>query len=69
MNKMRLILTAAVAATFFIFDAAVPTPASARWWDYPHSGYCTPGTCTRLGGWRALNIRNCLPRPNCPQTR
>jgi hypothetical protein len=48
----------------FMFDAAFPTPAAARWWDYPHSGYCPPGTCNKIGGWRALNVRNCRPA-NC----
>jgi len=64
MGKMHLVLVAAFAAAFFIFDAALPTPAAARWWDYPHSGYCPPGTCNKIGGWRALNVRNCRPA-NC----
>ena len=67
MTRLNLVLIAAIAAMFFIFDAALPTPASARWWDYPHSGYCNPGTCTKSSGYRALNVRNCLPRPNCAQ--
>jgi hypothetical protein len=65
MSKMHLVLAAAIAATFLIFDVASPTPASARWWDYPHSGYCFPGTCTKSGGWRALNVRNCRPAAYC----
>jgi hypothetical protein len=64
MNNLRLVLVAAIAATFFIFDAAFPAPAAARWWDYPNSGYCPPGTCNKIGGWRALNVRNCRPA-NC----
>jgi hypothetical protein len=64
MSRFHLILTAAIAATFFIFDAALPTPASARWWDYPNSGYCNAGACNKVGGWRALNVRNCSPA-NC----
>jgi hypothetical protein len=64
MVRLNLILIAAIAATFFIFDAAMSTPAFARWWDYPHSGYCPPGTCNKIGGWRALYVRNCSPA-NC----
>lgn len=65
MSKINLVLAAVIAAAFFMFDAALPSPASARWWDYPHSGYCPLGTCTRNGGWRALNVRNCRPAANC----
>jgi hypothetical protein len=66
MHKLHFVFVAAIAATFFIFDAAFPTPAAARWWDYPHSGYCPPGTCNKIGGWRALDVRNCRPA-NCPR--
>jgi hypothetical protein len=63
-HKLHLVSVAVIVATFLIFDAAFPTPASARWWDYPHSGYCPPGTCNKIGGWRALDVRNCRPA-NC----
>jgi hypothetical protein len=41
--------------------AAASTPSAARWFDYPHSGYCSAGTCNRAGGWRTLNVRACKP--------
>jgi len=59
MIRLNLVLIAAIAATFFIFDAAMSPPALAKWWDYPHSGYCPVGTCNKIGGWRALYVRNC----------
>lgn len=59
MSKLRLAPTAAAIAMFFMFDVAVSTPAAARWKDYPNSGYCPVGTCNLVGGWRALNVRNC----------
>jgi len=58
-TRMCFVAAAAVVAALIAFDAAITTPAFARWWDYPNSGYCPPGTCNKLGGWRALNIRNC----------
>lgn len=39
--------------------AVVSTPASARWFNPATSGYCAWGTCNRLGGIRAANIRRC----------
>jgi hypothetical protein len=63
-TRLNLVLAAAIAAAFLVFDAALPTPASARWWDYPNSGYCPFGTCNKAGGWRAINVRNCRPA-NC----
>jgi hypothetical protein len=68
MSKIYLVLAAAIVATLVIFDAAVPTPAAARWKDFPNSGYCPPGTCNMVGGWRALNVRNCRPA-NCSRSR
>jgi hypothetical protein len=59
MNKMHLVLAAAIVAMLLLFDAVIPTPALARWWDYPKSGYCPVGTCNLIGGWRALDVRNC----------
>ena len=63
-SRVCFIAAAAVVAALFIFDTALTTPAVARWWDYPNSGYCPPGTCNKIGGWRALNVRNCSPA-NC----
>ena len=63
-SKLCFIAAAAVVAALFVFDTALTTPAVARWWDYPNSGYCPPGTCNKIGGWRALNVRNCSPA-NC----
>jgi hypothetical protein len=59
MYKVHLVLVAAIVAIVFVRDAAMPTPAFARWYDYPHSGYCPVGTCNLVGGWRALYVRNC----------
>jgi hypothetical protein len=63
-SRLCFIAAAAIVAALFIFDTALTTPAVARWWDYPNSGYCPPGTCNKIGGWRALNVRNCSPA-NC----
>ena len=63
-SRLCFMAAAAVVAALFIFDTALTTPAVARWWDYPNSGYCPPGTCNKIGGWRALNVRNCSPA-NC----
>jgi hypothetical protein len=68
MNKIHLVLAAATVAIVLVCDAAIPTPAFARWFDYPHSGYCPVGTCNTIGGWRALNVRNCRPA-NCRRDR
>jgi hypothetical protein len=58
--KMPLVLAAAITAALALFDTmALSTPANARWFDYPHSGYCRIGTCNKIGGWRALYVRNC----------
>jgi len=64
MNKIHLALAAAIVTIVLVFDAAIPTTAFARWIDYPKSGYCPVGTCNLIGGWRALNVRNCRPA-NC----
>jgi hypothetical protein len=58
-SRMYFVAGAAVVAALVVFDMTITTPAFARWWDYPHSGYCPPGTCNGIGGWRALNVRNC----------
>jgi hypothetical protein len=63
-SRMCFVAAAAIVAALFIFDMAIATPAFARWWDYPNAGYCPPGTCNKIGGWRALNVRNCSPA-NC----
>jgi hypothetical protein len=60
-DKMYLIAAVAIFAALVVFDTTLTTPAFARWWDYPNSGYCPPGTCNAVGGWRALNVRNCRP--------
>ncbi|MGA2893863.1 MAG: hypothetical protein ABSE22_13410 [Xanthobacteraceae bacterium] len=58
--KIPRVLAEALLAALAVFQAvALPTPTNARWFDYPHSGYCRVGTCNKLGGWRALYIRNC----------
>lgn len=59
--KMLLVLAAAIIAMFAIVDTMAPTPAAARWIDRPNAGYCPAGTCNKIGGWRALNVRNCSP--------
>jgi hypothetical protein len=68
MSRLHLVLALAIAATMLVFDVALPTPAAARWWDFPHSGYCPPGTCNKIGGWKSLNIRNCSAA-NCARQR
>ena len=68
MGRSHLYLMLVIAATMVVFDIALPTPAAARWWDYPKSGYCPAGTCNKIGGWRALNVRNCSTA-NCVRQR
>ena len=68
MSRLHLVLALAIAAATLVFDVTLPTPATARWWDYPRSGYCPVGTCNKIGGWRALNIRNCSAA-NCGRQR
>jgi hypothetical protein len=67
-SRQCFVAAAAVVVALFIFDTALMTPAFARWWDYPNSGYCPPGTCNKIGGWRALNVRNCSAA-NCTRAR
>jgi hypothetical protein len=67
-SRQCFVAAAAVVVALFIFDTALTTPAFARWWDYPNSGYCPPGTCNKIGGWRALNVRNCSAA-NCTRAR
>jgi hypothetical protein len=58
--KISLVLAFSIIATLVIAETvARPTAANARWYDYPHAGYCPIGTCNKIGGWRALNVRNC----------
>ena len=59
MPRSHLSLALGMAATILALEVASPTPAAGRWWDYPKSGYCPAGTCNKIGGWRALNVRNC----------
>ena len=65
----RISLFTLIAATVVLTSAVlgIPKPASVArsWKDWIHSGYCPAGTCTPLGYWRAANVRNCRPRPNC----
>jgi hypothetical protein len=43
---------------------AIPTTAPARWLDPATAGYCVTGTCSKFGGRRAADIKNCRPE-NC----
>jgi hypothetical protein len=57
MSRKRLfpicvIATLAVCAT-------ASTPAAARWVNPATAGYCAWGTCNRLGGIRAANVKFC----------
>jgi hypothetical protein len=67
-SRMCFVAAAAVVAALIMFDTVLTTPAFARWKDFPNSGYCPPGTCNRIGGWRALDVRYCSPA-NCLRTR
>jgi hypothetical protein len=53
-----------VIATTLAAYAATPTAAPARWLDPATAGYCVSGTCSKFGGRRAVNIKNCRPE-NC----
>jgi hypothetical protein len=55
---------AAFIATALAVYAATPTPAPARWLDPATAGYCVSGTCSKFGGRKAANIKNCRPE-NC----
>ncbi len=68
MSGARLVLGLAAVAAMLLFDVTVLTPATARWWDYPRSGYCPMGTCNKAGGWRALSVQNCSAA-NCARQR
>jgi hypothetical protein len=63
MTKLHLALAAAAIAALTLLDMS--GPASARWKDWPNSGYCPAGTCTAAGYWRAYNVNNCRARPIC----
>lgn len=52
-----------IAAAVAVYTAT-PTPAPARWLDPATAGYCVSGTCSKFGGRRAANIKNCQPE-NC----
>jgi hypothetical protein len=56
---LSVFIAAAVAAY-----TATPTPTPARWLDPATVGYCVSGTCSKFGGRRAANIKNCQPE-NC----
>jgi hypothetical protein len=58
-------LIAAAVVTFAVVGLSGPASAARSWKDWVNSGYCPPGTCTPLGYWRAGNVKNCRPRPNC----
>jgi hypothetical protein len=49
---------------FIATALATATPAPARWLDPATAGYCVSGTCSKFGGRRAVNIKNCRPE-NC----
>jgi hypothetical protein len=58
-RSISVFIAAAVAAY-----TATLTPASARWLNPATAGYCVSGTCSKFGGSRAVNIKNCRPE-NC----
>jgi hypothetical protein len=61
---MRSRLFPAFAISALVVYAAMPAPVAARWISPDTSGYCASGTCSRFGGIRAANIKNCKPE-NC----
>ena len=64
--KILLVVIAASAIGLLVTLGTVGTASASRIWTFwPNSGYCPPGTCTRLGYWRAANVKFCKPRPNC----
>jgi len=65
MKTLLVLIAASAIGLLAITQTTTPASAQRRWSDWPNSGYCPPGTCNRLGGWRAANIRACKPRPNC----
>lgn len=65
MKTLLVAIMASVIGLLAILDTVGPASASRIWTFWPNSGYCPPGTCTRLGYWRAANVKFCKPRPNC----
>lgn len=61
MLRFSVALTAIV---LVVCTLASPAAATRRWFDFPNSGYCPSGTCTKNGGFRAINVKNCRPS-NC----
>jgi hypothetical protein len=47
-----------------VAGVAATTPVAARWANPATVGYCAWGTCNRLGGIRAGNVKFCKPE-NC----
>jgi hypothetical protein len=65
MKTLLFVIAASVIGVLAILDTARPASAARIWTFWPNSGYCPPGTCTKLGYWRAANVKFCKPRPNC----
>jgi hypothetical protein len=64
--KTLLVISAAFAISLLAVLQTSGSASAARIWTFwPNSGYCPPGTCTKLGYWRAANVKFCKPRPNC----
>ena len=43
---------------------ATPAAAQSVSWIKPNYGYCPPGSCNKMGGIAAKNVRKCSPA-NC----
>ena len=58
MKSLLFIVAFAIGLLAFLV-ATQPVSAARGWWSWPNSGYCPSGTCNKLGGWRASNVKNC----------
>jgi hypothetical protein len=65
MKTSLVVVAASAIGLAAILQTAGPASAARIWTFWPNSGYCPSGTCTKLGYWRAANIKFCKPRPNC----
>ena len=58
MKSLLFIVAFAIGLLAFLV-ATQPVSAARGWWSWPNSGYCPSGTCNKLGGWKASNVKNC----------
>jgi hypothetical protein len=65
MKTLLIVIAACAIGLLAMLQPAGPAAAARIWTFWPNSGYCPLGTCTKLGYWRAANVKFCKPRPNC----